>query len=290
MGVIGLGLLGTALSERLLNAGYPVYVFNRTKEKADPLIALGAKWSDNPLHQCDRAVISLYTSRTVETVLDQLQDGLRSGQILIDTTTGDPTETSALGRKLAQREVQYLESPIAASSEQTRQGEALAIVAGPEEAFQECSDLFDCIAPKSHYIGDWGNAAKMKLVNNLVLGLNRIALAEGLLFAESIGIAMSRALEVLKQGNSYSVVMDVKGQKMVEGDFSVQAKLSQHTKDVRLILKEASRAGISLPLSNLHLKLLKLAEDAGLGDLDNSAIIEAIEQGFSSPVAINGER
>jgi len=277
VGVIGLGLLGTALCERLLAAGYPVFVFNRTREKANSLIAMGAQWSDNPLIECDHLVISLYTTDIVEQVLDQLEAGLRPGQYFIDTTTGDPAETAALGRRLAERGIHYLESPIAASSEQTRQGDALAIVAGHEEAFLACGEIFDCLARKTHFVGPWGSAAKMKLINNLVLGLNRVALAEGLIFAEAIGVSMQSALDFLKEGNAYSVVMDVKGQKMVDGDFSVQAKLSQHSKDVRLMLEEASRGDNSLPMSNLHLQMLDQAEAAGLGELDNSVIIQAIE-------------
>ena len=118
----------------------------------------------------------------------------------------------------------------------------------------------------------------MKLVNNLVLGLTRVALAEGLLFAKAIGVSPQNALDVLKVGNAYSVVMDVKGQKMVDRDFSLQAKLSQHSKDVRLMLEEARRSGIRLPMSDLHLQLLDQAEASGWGDLDNSAIIQSIEE------------
>lgn len=278
VGVIGLGLLGTALCERLLAFGYPIHVYNRTREKAEALLRLGAQWSDNPLAACDITVICLYTTDVVEQVLSQLEDGLRPGQILIDTTTGDPSQTSALGQRLAERGVLYLEVPIAASSEQTRQGEALAIVAGPQDAFEASREVIRCLAPKTHYVGPWGNAAKMKLVNNLVLGLNRVALAEGLLFSEAIGIPMQHALNVLKDGNAYSVVMDVKGQKMIEGDFSVQAKLSQHKKDIGIVLSEAERAGIALPLSELHFQLLQRAESNGLGELDNSVIIQALEQ------------
>ena len=148
VGVVGLGLLGTALCERLIGAGYPVVVYNRTRAKAEPLVARGARWSDNPLAECDRVIISLYTTAVVEEVLEQMRSGLRAGQILIDTTTGDPVETAALGRRLAERGVQYLESPIAASSEQTRRGEALALVAGPVTAFEACRDLFGCLAAK----------------------------------------------------------------------------------------------------------------------------------------------
>lgn len=276
--LIGLGLLGTALCERLLGAGYPVAVWNRTRDKADPLVARGASWSNNPLAECDRAVISLYTTEVVEQVLAQMDTGLRAGQILIDTTTGDPEQTAALGQRLAERGVHYLESPIAASSEQTRQGQAMAIVAGPRSAFDACGDVFTAIAAKTFHVSEsWGGAAKVKLVNNLMLGLSRVALAEALVFARAIGLDAAKTLDVLKEGNAYSVVMDTKGRKMVEGDFTLQAKLSQHAKDVRIILTEAARGGASLPLSVLHLKLLEAAEAAGLGELDNSAIMRTLE-------------
>ena len=119
----------------------------------------------------------------------------------------------------------------------------------------------------------------MKLVTNLVLGLNRAALAEGLAFAESLGLDASRALTVLGESMAYSRVMDTKGAKMVQGNFTPQAKLSQHLKDVRLILEAAGGAGAELPLSQAHRLLLEAAEAAGLGELDNSAIIRAIKTG-----------
>jgi 3-hydroxyisobutyrate dehydrogenase-like beta-hydroxyacid dehydrogenase len=278
VGVIGLGLLGAALCERLLGAGLSVAAWNRSRDKADPLIARGARWSDNPLAECDQVVVCLYTSKIVGEVFDAMQSGLRPGQIIVDTTTGDPQETTALGERLAKLGVHYLESPIAASSEQTRQGKAMAIVAGPTAAFDAAKPIFDAIAGKTVHVGAaWGAAAKVKLVNNLVLGLNRVALAEGLVFAKAIGLDPARTLDVLKEGNSYSGVMDTKGRKMIDGDFSLQAKLSQHAKDVRIILEEARRGGVSLPLSQLHLSLLAEAETAGFGEADNSAIIRAIE-------------
>lgn len=277
VGVIGLGLLGSALTERLIGGGYAVYVWNRSPDKAKPLLARGAQWSDNPLAECDFVVICLYTTDNVNEVLNQMEGGLHPGLIIIDTTTGDPSQTSALGVRLAKRGAQYLEAPIAASSEQTRRGEALAMVAGDECSFEACRAIIECLAPYSFYMGPWGSATKMKLVNNLILGLNRVALAEGLVLAKALGMDLVKVLEVLRAGNAYSVVMDVKGEKMLTGDFSPQGKLSQHLKDVRLILSEAQQAGIQLPLSQLHQELLMAAEQAGFGDQDNSAIIRAIE-------------
>ena len=119
----------------------------------------------------------------------------------------------------------------------------------------------------------------MKLVTNLVLGLNRVALAEGLVFAENIGVSPAAALQVMIGSPAYSKAMDVKGRKMVERDFKAQARLSQHLKDVRLMLQAAAKAGLKLPLSETHCELMQQAEKAGLGDLDNCAIIEIIRNG-----------
>ena len=278
VGVVGLGLLGTALAERLLGGNYDVYVYNRTREKADALLAAGAIWSDNPFRECDRVVVCLYTTVTVKSVLGEMADAFRDGQIVIDTTTGSPIESPELGHWLSGKGVRYLEAPIAASSEQTRRGDALAMVGGPSATYAASADILKCIAPQSFHVGDWGDAAKTKLVNNLILGLTRAALAEGLVFAKSIGLDPSATMEVLKAGNAYSVVMDVKGKKMLQSDFSLQAKLAQHGKDVRLMVEQADKAGVALPLTARHLELLDQAVEAGLGDVDNSAIIKAIEE------------
>jgi 3-hydroxyisobutyrate dehydrogenase-like beta-hydroxyacid dehydrogenase len=277
IGVVGTGLFGTAIAQRLLADGFQVTVYNRTREKANPLLERGAKWSDNPLKECQRVIFSLFTAEQVAEVIEQMHGGLEPGQIVLDTSTSDPQHTVALGSQLARQGVEYLEAPFSGSSEQTRNREATALVAGEQSAFDACDDLWECLAAKTFYVGSWGNAAKMKLVTNLVLGLNRAVLAEGLVFAEATGLSRDDALQVLLNSPAYSRTMDAKGPKMVQGEFTPQARLSQHIKDVRLMLEEAARGGASLPISAVHLKLLEQAEAAGLGELDNSAIIRVIE-------------
>lgn len=282
IGIIGLGLMGTAISERLLEQGFQCHVWNRTREKANPLLDLGAQWSDNPLADCDRVIISLYASDVVETVLEQLLNDLHAtrlietvrGKILIDTTTGDPERSVEISARLATLGLQYLDAPISGSSEQTRRGEATVMVGGERGAFAACDDLWPVLGSNIYHVGPSGSAAKMKLVSNLVLGLNRAALAEALVFAHGIGVDPASALEVLRGSMAYSRVMDVKGRKMLDEDFTVQARLSQHLKDVRLILA----SGVTLPLSATHRQLLEQAEAMGLGEVDNSAIIKVIQQ------------
>ncbi len=285
IGVIGLGLMGTALCERLLADGYSIKIYNRTREKAIPLLERGAEWSDNPFAVCDRVVLSLYTTDVVEELLEAFEDALRPGTIVIDTTTGDPQRMDRLGSWLAAHAVDYLEAPISGSSEQTRLHLSTALAAGPKDAFEACRDLFDCLAAKTYYVGQWGNGIRMKLVTNLVLGLNRAVLAEGLAFSKSIGLSMDDALTVLLNSPAYSRTMDAKGPKMVGGDFAPQAKLSQHLKDVNLILDEALRGGKTLPLSALHKQLLDRAVEQRLGELDNSAIFRIIDESYASEAA-----
>ena len=267
--------MGTAMTERLLEHGFRVRVWNRSPEKAELLIAAGAEWSDNPFSDCDRVIISLYTTEVVEQVIEQLSVGLHAGLLLLDTTTGEPEMTAALGTRLGQLGVRYLDAPISGSSEQTRRGEATVMVGGHRSDFAACEDLWPILGHKSSYCGPCGSAAKMKLVSNLVLGLNRAALAEGLSFGSAIGLEPQAVLDVLRGSMAASRIMDTKGRKMIERDYAVQARLTQHLKDVRLMLDAAERLGLSLPLSAAHAELLEQAEAAGFGAVDNSAIIEA---------------
>jgi 3-hydroxyisobutyrate dehydrogenase-like beta-hydroxyacid dehydrogenase len=264
--------MGTAFTCRLIEAGYSPFIWNRSPEKAAHLVAQGARWSNQPLAECDRVIISLYSSESVAEVIGSMKGDLRSGQLLIDTTTGEPEHVERMGNELLQMGVHYLDAPISGSSEQTRRGEAVVLVGGPTEVVDSCGDLWPVLGRTLHHCGPLGSASRMKLVTNLVLGLNRAALAEGLGFARSIGVNPTAALEVLRGSAAQSKVMDTKGEKMLQGDFSPQARLSQHRKDVEIIVRDGAAAGLDLPLSNLHLDLLREAEKQGLGTLDNSAI------------------
>ena len=265
--------MGTAIGQRLLDSGYNLAIWNRNRQEAEALIDRGAGWGENPLALCKRVIICLYSSQVVGEVLQQLGGDLQSGTILIDTTTGDPDDVIRLGIQLTARGVHYLDAPVSGSSAQTRDGQVMMMVSGDPAAFESCADLWRVLATGAHYLGASGSASRMKLVTNLVLGLNRAALAEGLAYAAAMGLEPAAALHVLRDSAAASRVMDTKGEKMIRGEFSPQARLSQHLKDVQLLLRTATAAGLQLPLSETHRHLLERAEQAGWGEWDNSAII-----------------
>jgi len=278
IGLVGLGLMGSAIAPRILAHRYPLVVWNRTRDKATEWLEQGALWSANPLEQCTRVILCLYSSEVVEEVLNRWLPSIRPGHIIIDTTTGEPSQSRRWQQRLADLGAAYLDAPISGSSHQTREGQATVIASGDRKPFDACSDLWPVLGKRVFYVGACGNAANMKLVSNLVLGLNRAALAEGLTLAERLGIDGQQAIEVLRGSAAYSQQMDTKGDKMVGRDYATQAKLSQHLKDIRLILNAAHQVGMHPELVDVHRKWLEQGESMGLGEMDNSAVIEVVRR------------
>ncbi|MBL9170316.1 MAG: NAD(P)-dependent oxidoreductase [Verrucomicrobiales bacterium] len=280
IGLIGLGLMGSAMGERLLAHGFTVQGFDIDPGCLAAFVTRGGRAATSVtdlITSCRRIILSLPDSEVVRTVLDELQPLLRPGQVILDTTTGRPEAAAAAGRRLAGHRVAYVEATISGNSSQVRRGEVLAMTSGTAAAAALCNDMLVCFARKIHHVGDWGSAAKLKLVSNLVLGLNRAVLAEGLAFAGKLHLDLEQTLVVLRDSMSYSRVMDTKGDKMIAADFEPQARLSQHLKDVRLIQRAAELSHARIPLTDVHAQLLQQAESKGLGPLDNCAIIRVFE-------------
>src|SRR5262249_19239276 len=154
----------------------------------------------------------------------EVEDLLR-GATVIDTTTGDPDAAANTGERLAALGADYLDATLTGSSALAQAGELVVTVGGPAAVFERALPLFRLFARRWFHVGPWGSGSRTKLVVNLVLGLNRLVLAEGLAFARGCGLDPHAVLEILKCGAAYSRVMDAKGPKMLEGDFTPEAKL-----------------------------------------------------------------
>ena len=278
VGLIGVGLLGSALANRLIDSGIRVHGFDSNEKQLESLKQSGGIPFDSPMEvvqNCNVLILSLPSSDVVLSLIQQLRNDFEPSQIVIDTTTGDPQQMVAISQSLAELGVSYLEATVAGSSSQVTTGEVALLLGGDTEVVERVKPLLTAITSKHFHLGPAGTASRFKLVHNLVLGLHRAVLAEGLVFAESLGFDQEVALEILNQTPAHSGVMETKGRRMVKRDYGLQARLSQHLKDVRLILAEAERAGTKTPLSQIHKTLLEQAEALGFGDADNSAVMEA---------------
>jgi 3-hydroxyisobutyrate dehydrogenase-like beta-hydroxyacid dehydrogenase len=280
IGLIGLGLMGNALADRAIQADFSVNGYDLDSDRTQALAAMGgvpSPSSQEIFNHSDWIIYSVMTTDQVRESLESNEHSLRPGQVVIDCSTGEPDAMADLGKWLRSHKVEYLDATVAGNSAETRRGEVLALVGGNETTFKQCRPFFDCFAKESFLLGPNGYGARMKLVFNLVLGLHRAVLGEALGFAQKLDIPQSTALDILKKGSTYSYVMDNKGEKILNEDFSPQAKLSQHLKDVRLMLELGERYGAQLPLSTEHQALLESLQSAGLGELDNCAIVKAFD-------------
>ena len=278
IGLIGLGLVGSALAERMRAAGYPVHGHDVDPPARLAFAAAGGvaeECAADVARSCRLLVLSLPTTQIVQSVLAEMDAALQPGTIILDTTTGEPDAMAAFGESLARRGIHYLDATIAGSSAQVRTGDVIVMLGGETAAVKACEELIRSFARQSFHLGPCGAGARMKLVVNLLLGLHRAVLAEGLSFARACGVDPAVALDVLRAGPAYSRVMDTKGKKMLDRDFAPQARLGQHLKDVNLIIAEAAKHGAKTPLSELHRKLLEELDAAGYGSEDNAAILRA---------------
>jgi 3-hydroxyisobutyrate dehydrogenase-like beta-hydroxyacid dehydrogenase len=166
--------------------------------------------------------------------------------------------------------------PLLGSSRQIAQGEALGLLGASDRLTDRWASLFLDLCPKHRHVGASGYGVRAKLACNLVLGLNRAALAEGLALATTLGLDGTKFLDLLRESPAYSRAVDVAGPRMVTGDFAPASRIRQHRKDLGLILGEAAQLGLDLKLTTAHAALLDHAIDQGLGDLDNVAVIAAI--------------
>jgi 3-hydroxyisobutyrate dehydrogenase-like beta-hydroxyacid dehydrogenase len=284
IGIIGLGLLGSALAQRLLEAGHAVLGFDIDWQRQAALEKMGGRFAASlpeVAHRCRAMFLAVFDTEQVETVVEGTllpAIGANSGKIVLCASTCDPDRIAALAGRIEPQGLYLLETPISGTSEQVRQGCGVALIAGDRGRFDEVSDIIRAIFPAHFHMGPIGHAGRAKLAINLILGLNRLALAEGLVFAERMQLEPARFLEVARQAASYSQVMDTKGPKMLRGDFSPEGRARQTLKDVQLILAQAHKVGQDLPLATLNAQILETCIRKGEGDQDNSIVIEEIRR------------
>lgn len=271
IGIVGVGLLGSAIAQKLVRSGRKVSGFDLNPFQVEAVEVMASL--NDLLGHADVIMLCLPNSSVALQLIRENLDKFCSGQIVLDATTGKPEEMEQLSANLSDVGVHYLEANVAGSSELMREGKAAMFFGGESVIFESLKPLIHDLTSKPFYLGGVGAASRFKLVHNMILGLHRMVLAEGLAFADVLGIDPMKTLEVLKQTPAVSGVMESKGERMVRGNFEPpQARLSQHFKDVRIMLEEAKSKGLNIPLSSLHAELLKQAEQMGLGQMDNSSV------------------
>jgi 3-hydroxyisobutyrate dehydrogenase-like beta-hydroxyacid dehydrogenase len=284
VGVIGIGLLGQAFVHRLRGAGFEIMGFDVDAAKNAKLAELGgcaAASVADLARRCDPIVLAVFSTDQVEDVIERellpiLGNG--SGKVVLCASTCDPDRIAALGERVATRGLRLLETPVSGASGQVSRGEGVGLIGGDGDVARAVEPILRALFASYFHIGKVGDGGRAKLAVNLILGLNRLALAEGLVFAERLGLDPEAFLKVVRRSAASSQVMDIKGSKMVRGEFVAEGRITQHLKDVHLMLEQAERVRQRLPLLEIHADVLDACVRQGEGDLDNSAVIKEIRR------------
>ncbi len=293
IGMIGTGLMGTAMTRRLMAGGFVVKGYDPNPEAAARFRAAGGQPMTSLAHlarSVERAVISVFDTAQVEDVVAgqtgilAVPAGERSLRLVINTSTCEPDSMTALAQRAAGGGLRFMEVPLSGSVQQVISGTAVGLVGDNAADLAAAKDIVDVICPRHIAMGPVGNGAKTKLAINHIVALNRAAVAEGLVFAERIGLPLDAFLAAARQSAANSVLMEVKGPQMVAGDFTPHGRIRQSLKDITLILATAEAHGQQLPLAEVYKTLMQNGVDAGEGDIDNSGVIKAIRRQHTAPV------
>jgi 3-hydroxyisobutyrate dehydrogenase-like beta-hydroxyacid dehydrogenase len=273
--------MGTALSRRLIDVGMAVLGFDVDPTRCEELRALGGTSAISVrdlVSRCRTVVIAVYSGEQIAALFDELESGAGSLRpALICTTTCSPDEIICIANRATRSGFRFIEIPISGTSVEVQNGTATALVAGDANTIETAGAILDILCPQMVRIGNIGDASRTKLAINLILQTNRAALAEGIVFAERLGLDGKAFLSAARASAAYSKVMDTKGEKMLTRDFRPQSHISQTLKDAELILAEAERHGLQLPMTSAQADLLRAAIAREGPDCDSAAVIAAIQ-------------
>jgi len=282
VGIMGLGLMGIALSRRLIDAKVPVIGFDIEAAGCERLRAMGGMVATSLRDLAGRSrtiVIVVYSGEQVLALFGEIESGAGPAPpTVICATTCGPDEMALLAQRAARAGIPLVEAPISGTSAEVRAGTATALVAGDVDAIESVGMLLEILCPRSVHIGMVGDASRAKLAINLILQNNRAALAEGIVFAERLGLDGRVFLAAARESAAYSRAMDSKGEKMLTRDFRPQSHIAQTLKDAELILSEAGRLGLHLPVTSAQTDLLRMAISLQGPDSDSATVVEAIRR------------
>jgi 3-hydroxyisobutyrate dehydrogenase-like beta-hydroxyacid dehydrogenase len=275
VGLIGLGNMGTAIAERLLDAGYELVVYNRTPQKAEALGARGAVVANTPadlVEQVDVVLTSLADDEAFEAVAAKIVDSARPGTVLVDMSTVSPAASARVASLAEAASVAYLRAPVSGNPTVVRAGNLSFIVSGARETLERVEPVIRAIGPTVHHIGDGEQARIVKLAINLMIAGLAQLMSEALVLGEGAGVSRAALLEVMGSSAAGAPFVKYKTEPLLRDDFSATFTTALMEKDIDLILDAAEEAGVELPLASEMKALLRAAGEAGYADDDLMAL------------------
>ena len=284
--VLGTGTMGAPMARNLANAGFDVRAWNRSREKAQPLAPDGIAVHDaaaDAVRGADFVVTMLADGDVVRSVAvdEGVLDAMDDGAVWLQVSTVGVASAAELGRLASERGITYVDAPVSGTKRPAEEGKLVVLASGPADARDRVQSVFDAIAARVVWLGDAGSGSAMKLVVNTWLLAVVEGLAESVALAEALDVDPAQFIEVLDGGPLFAPYVKVKGTSMIESSFDPSFSLALAAKDARLVAAAAEDAGLDLPLPRTIAEQMQRGVEAGHGDADMSATVQAAREGRS---------
>lgn len=284
VGFIGLGIMGRGMARNLIQAGFELRVWNRTASRIDELVEAEAVAADSPAElasQCDIIIVCVSDTPDVQAVIlgeNGIIHGAQSGALVIDTSTISPRATREIAERLAQHGVHMLDAPISGGSEGAAKGTLSIMVGGESAQMERAMPVFSAMGEKITHVGGTGAGQMVKLVNQILVVGNALAMCEALVFAQAGGLDLEKTLAAVSDGAAGSWMLTMRGPQILERDWSPGFTIDLQQKDVRLALVAADELGVPVPITSMAFHYYRALQAQGLGGDGNHALIKAMER------------
>ena len=283
VGFIGLGIMGSGMAANLLAKGHDIVVWNRTAARMDPLVDLGASAASSPAEVAagsDVVLICVSDTPDVEAVVEGpggLLDVLRAGSLVVDHSTISPAATVRLAAVVAERGGSWLDAPVSGGSEGAERGTLSIMVGGDKDDLERAMPFLEAYGTTITHVGPVGAGQQVKIVNQILVVGNQLAVSEALLFAQQAGLDLAITMDAVKEGAAGSWMLANRGPQMIERDWRPGFSIDLQQKDLRLALEAADELGVPLPGTSLVFQLYRALQNKGLGAEGNHALVKALE-------------
>ncbi len=284
VGFIGLGIMGRGMSRNLLKAGFPLVVWNRTASRMTPLVEAGAQPAESPADlaaRCGVVITCVSETSDVEAVLFGEQGvvhGAAPGTLVVDMSTISPHATRRMAARLKERGLHMLDAPISGGSEGAANGTLAIMVGGEAGQVARAMPYFQAMGKTITHVGGHGAGQMTKLVNQILVVGNALAMSEALLFAQAGGLDLEKALAAVSGGAAGSWMLTHRGPQIIARDWRPGFTIDLQQKDLRLVLAEADQLGVPALVTAQVFNLYRVLQQAGLGGEGNHALIKALER------------
>ncbi len=285
VGFMGLGIMGRPMARHILKAGYPLWVYSRSRPPIEELVSQGAQEAGSPremAHYCDVIISCLPDDATVKRLwqddIDSALPAMREGSIAIDMGTTSPRMTRELAEVARQRHVAFLDAPVTGGQWGAEAGTLTIMVGGDREAFERALPIFQTMGKKIVHVGTSGQGQLMKLANQIAVAVGMLAVSEALLFAERVGLDLTQTVEVLSSGAAGSWAMENLGSRITRRDFQPGFMVKLLQKDLKILLEEAGTQHIPLLGTALVHQLYHHLEASGEEQLGTQSLSLVLER------------